>query len=156
MIEKRSKKRSDRKLKATEWRGYEDEDEGEDIGHPQNLLKPGTDTRNHSKYDKGKPNEDWTVFKVDEESMTILRALGIFNWSNSLGIKRISSSLGSESDEFEELIQIEGIEMHANNLQLFPLDAICSYFWWRKHTQNVKLRPRLQKVKVYILTLSAP
>ena len=46
------------KLKATEWRGYEYEDEGEDIGHPRNLLEPGTDTRYQSKYEKGKPNED--------------------------------------------------------------------------------------------------
>ena len=115
------------KMKVVEHRGH-DEEYG-DRYHPRTLLKPGKDTCYYSGTSHGPPNEDWLIFGVESVPYCIT-SIGIRNvggWFDR-AIKRISIEGSADNTEYEDWMEIEGIEKGDDDLQSFEVDIASSEY----------------------------
>ena len=98
----------------------------------------GTDSRYRS--GSGPPNEDWITFKQQTEPPLIATRIGIRNYYLSAAIKRISIECSVDGTEFEEWIEIKGIEMRKDGLQIFDVDLESILYAMDKKWRFYKLR----------------
>ena len=104
--------------------------------HIKNVLKESSyyDSKGH-----GPPNEDWFVFRTQENKRFIPKRIAIRNFESygqwtGCNLKKISIA-GKRDDDganFMQWIEIDDIKKGYNELQSFPVDESAAYIAWKR------------------------